>query len=82
MIGAFASTKINKAVKGLEDIEKKLMDMYGQGKQSKEGLEEIVIEIMEYEETADLLAEPLFGTQIKRYLKNCHRLLERVKQSD
>ena len=82
VIGAFASAKINKAVEGLENIEKKLMDMCGQGEQSKESLEEIANKIVEYEETADLLAEPLFGTQIKRYLKNCHRLLERVKQSD
>lgn len=82
VIGEFASAKINKAVEELGDIEKKLMDMFGRGEQSEESLEKMVNEIVEYEETADLLAEPLFGTQIKRYLKNCHRLLERVKQSD
>ncbi len=82
VIGEFVSTKINKAVKGLEIIEKELMDMNGQSMQTKKRIEEISNEIEEYEGTADLLAEPLFGTQIKRYLKNCKRLLERVKQSD
>lgn len=82
VMGEFVSTKINKMVIELENVEKELMDMYRQEKQSKERIEDIDKKIVEYEETADLLAEPLFGTQIKRYLKNCKRLLERVKQSD
>lgn len=82
VIGEFASNKIIDTVMKLEEIERKLRNQQRQRSQQQTDLSEISLEIAECEEITHMIAEPLFGKQIRYYLKSCKKLMERVSKSD
>lgn len=81
VIGKFASKEILKTLKGLEKIQKVLINNKFQ-RLSVEELEKISGKIDKYEERVRLVAEPAFSTQMKHYIEMCRKLLNQERNCD
>lgn len=81
VIGKFASKKILKTLKGLEETEKILIKKRSKNLSSKEQ-KKISEKIDEYEENVRLVAEPAFALQMQHYIDICRQLLNQVRNRD
>lgn len=82
VIGEFASKKIIDTVVGIEKVERDLMKKGVRRQIRQEEYEEISEKIREYEKIADLVEEPLFGNQIRQFVKSCKKLMKQVGKID
>lgn len=82
VIGEFASKKIIEAVVGLEEIERNLMEKGVEKRNIQKEYEKISEKIKEYEKVANLVEGPMFGNQIRQFVKSCKNLMERVGKID
>lgn len=81
VIGKFASKKILKMLKGLEQTEKILIKKRSKKLSLKE-LNKISEKIDEYEENVRLVAEPAFALQMQHYVEICRKLMNQVRNRD